>query len=160
NSRIEVLHRWELVTQLRFEFAPPRFPAFAQLLGGSRIEGDAICGDPIADGGDVVLEFERRTRVAVRLQQLPKPLADDHIAYAASLDFGGPFREIVDLDADLRYAESNAPGFESVLSINLTEGCILRPCRDLAVDLSKVRQDQSPGNQRINNSACRPWCPF
>src|SRR2546430_16183519 len=76
NSRVEVLYRRELLAQLRLERGAPRLPLLAQLLRRGRIEGGTVRGDLVADGGDAVLELERRAGVAVRLQELPEPFVD------------------------------------------------------------------------------------
>jgi hypothetical protein len=149
---MEVLHFGKLLAQPRFEHGTAGFHLFAQLLGRGRIEGRAVRGDLVADGGDAVFEIERRAAIAVRLQELPKPLADRHIAHTAGLDFGSPLGPFIDLGADLWHAEPEAPGFEAVLPVHLAEGCILRPRRDFSVDVRKMRQDQSRGDQRVYDS--------
>src|SRR5262245_13961353 len=59
-ARIEVFDRRELLEQLRRERGPSCLPILAQVSRCDRIEGHAVRGNSIADGGNAVLELERR----------------------------------------------------------------------------------------------------
>src|SRR5262245_5281443 len=139
--RVDVLGRRKLLAERRRKHGPLSLPIRTQLLGCADIKRHAVTDNPIADGGDGVLELERRLRITVRSQELPERLIDGDVAGTAGLNFRRPFGPVLELGADLRQTETDAPCLEAVLSEDLAESCVLRPLHDLAVKAIEVRQD-------------------
>src|SRR5215510_1281128 len=100
--RADILDSRELLAQRCRKGVSPDFPILPELLGRRSIERHAVTNNPIADGGDGVLELERRLRITVRPQEAPKRLVDDNVVGAAGLNFRRPFSPVLELGADLR----------------------------------------------------------
>src|SRR5262249_58511451 len=147
------LARRNLRTKRRSKRGPFSRPIHTQLRGCTDIKRHAVTDNPIADGGDGVLELERRLRITVRSQEPPERLIDDNVADTAGLNFRRPFGPVLELGADLRQTETDAPSLEAVLSEDLAKSRVLRPLHNLAVEAIEVRQDQPPGDQRIDDPA-------
>ena len=86
-------------------------------------------------------------------------LVDPYVADAARLDLRCPFGPVLKLGTDFHQTESDTPSLKSVLSENLAERFVLSPLHDLAVEAIEVRQDQPPGDQRIDDPALGRRCP-
>jgi hypothetical protein len=71
--------------QSQFKLLAPRRPFCRQLLGCFAVEGDAGCGDLVADRGNAMLERERFRWLTVGLEKLTYLLVQACIADAAFL---------------------------------------------------------------------------
>src|SRR5215472_6263168 len=80
--RADILDSRELLAQRCRKGVSPDFPILPELLGRRSIERHAVTNNPIADGGDGVLELERRLRITVRPQELIELLVNADVANA------------------------------------------------------------------------------
>jgi hypothetical protein len=142
----------ELLHQLRLERGAALGPLRPESFGRIDVEKHARRGNFSADRRDAVLELERLPAVAVRLQELPELLADQRVADAALLHLRRPLRPIRDVGADLRHTEAKAPSFDAIATAQLSHWRVAHG-RGLIVKIADVWQDQSAGDQRIDDGA-------
>src|SRR5262249_14183347 len=100
--RVDVLNRRKLLAERRRKRSPLSLPIHTQLLGCADIKRYAVTDNPIADGGDGVLELERRLRITVRSQEPPERLIEGNVANATRLHLRRPFGPNLNFGTNLR----------------------------------------------------------
>ena len=123
-----------------------------KLFPRSAIERHTVERDLITDFRNAVLEDDRILTIAIRLEELPKLLGQHGVADTTCLHLRRPCRTILNVGADLRRIESDAPRLKTITAAQLTEGGSAY-ASSLIVEFGDMRQDQPAGNQRINDRA-------
>src|SRR5215831_18780535 len=99
--RADILDSRELLAQRCRKGVSPDFPILLELLGRRSIERHAVHDDPLADGGNDMLEIEHRLWIAVRPQEPIELLVNADVANATRLHLRRPFRPNLNFGTNL-----------------------------------------------------------